>query len=186
MRLPLMTRLAILLYLLAEIAAFVFMVRWLGGWPVFWLVLAAGLLGGWLIQREGVKAWRAVGDAVRAGRTPDLDMASSRVRITAGLLLTLPGFVTDLLGLLLLLPVTRPLVRRLWAALLPPLPGFRPGGAPRGHAVRRDVPPSEGPVIEGEVVEGPVIEGEPVDGEVVDAEAVERDVVDGDPDEPQR
>lgn len=157
MRLPFATRLAFVLYALAEFGLFVVLVRWLGGWPVFWLVLATGLLGGWLIQREGVRAWTAIGDAVRAGRAPEHDLASSRVVITSGFLLTLPGFVTDLLGLLLLAPVTRPLVRSLWARVIPPLPGR--GGGPSGGAQHPrgshppGVPPSEGPVIEGEVVD---------------------------------
>lgn len=156
MRVPFVTRVAFVIYALAELGAFVFMVRWLGGWPVFGLVLATGLLGGWLIQREGVRAWTAVGDALRAGRAPDLDMASSRVVIAGGFLLTLPGFVTDLLGLLLVVPATRPLVRRLWAAVLPlPARGPERGfGGLDGDRRGPSVPPAQGEVIEGEVIDG--------------------------------
>lgn len=158
MRLPFVTRLALVLYVVAEIGLFVGLVRWLGGWPVFGLVLATGLVGGWLIQREGVRAWTAIGDAVRAGRAPERhDLASSRSVIISGFLLTLPGFVTDLVGLLLLVPVTRPLVRRLWALVIPPMPSRGRGPLdgsqePRGSRPP-GVPPSDGPVIEGEVVD---------------------------------
>lgn len=149
MRLPLVTRLVFVLYLFAEIALLVLLVQWIGGWPVFLLMLATGFLGGWLIQREGVRAWTAIGDAIRAGRAPARDLAPSRVVLVSGLLLALPGFVSDLLGLLLLLPVTRPLVRRLWVLLIPSPPGMRPGRVERPQAP----PPSSGPVIEGEIVD---------------------------------
>jgi UPF0716 protein FxsA len=160
MRLPFVTKVAFVVWLVAEVAAFVLLVRWLGGWPVFWLMLASGFAGAWLIQREGARAWTSISAAMRSGRLPDRDLSSSRAVITGGFLLALPGFVTDALGLLLLIPATRGVVRRLWLILLPPLPGL--GGRAAGQGVppgrrdaspgRQDVPPG-GDVIEGEIVE---------------------------------
>lgn len=152
MRLPFATRLAFVLLVVAEIAVIVLTAQWLGGWPVFWLIIATGLVGGWVVRREGIRAWSAVGEAVRTGRVPEHDMAASGLVVTGGFLLILPGFVTDLLGALLLVPATRPAVRRMASGLLP----LGPGGA--GPATRGQRPPpggstsGGGPVIEGEVV----------------------------------
>lgn len=158
MKVPFATKLALIVWLVAEVAVFVLLVRWLGGWPVFWLMLATGLLGAWLIQRGGARAWTSVRAAMRSGQVPDRDLSSSRATITSGFLLSLPGFVTDALGLLLLIPATRRPIRRLWALLLPPIPGV--GKLSPGRVGRRAGPagpgvPPGGQVIEGEVVEHP-------------------------------
>lgn len=159
MRLLFTTRVAAVVWLVAEVALVVLLVRWLGWWPVFWLMVATGFVGGWLIKREGVRAWSAVNAAIRSGRAPDRDLSSSRALITGGILLALPGFVTDILGLLMVIPATRGMVRRLWSALVPSMPGLhdgrpRGGGAGGGHSggSASDLP-GGGVVIEGEIVE---------------------------------
>lgn len=161
MRLPFATRLAFVLLVVAEIAVIVLAAQWLGGWPVFLLIVATGLVGGFLVRREGIRAWSAVGEAVRAGRIPEHDMAASGMVVTGGFLLILPGFLTDLLGVLLVVPATRSAVRRMTSGLLPPgLAGGgvgargqwqHPGGSPPGGSSA-----GSGPVIEGEVIEGEV------------------------------
>jgi UPF0716 protein FxsA len=70
-------------------------------------------LGSALLRREGRKAWRAVRDAVDAGRTPGLEAVEGVLVLLGGLLMMLPGFATDLLGLLLVLPPIRRVVARI-------------------------------------------------------------------------
>ncbi len=72
------------------------------GWP----------LGIWLVRAEGRAAWRRLSEAVRAGRAPGREVADGALIMAGGSLLIIPGFITDVLGLLLLLAPTRLLARR--------------------------------------------------------------------------
>ncbi|MGH8825682.1 MAG: FxsA family protein [Jiangellaceae bacterium] len=138
MRAPFAVRLAVAIYAVAEVALLVLVARWLGGWPTFLLVLATSLLGGWIILTAGVRAFGSLDEAVRAGRAPDARLADAGLVMTGGLLLVLPGFLTDIAGALMVLPVTRPLARRALRST-----GL---GARRPHV-------GHGPVIRGEVVD---------------------------------
>ncbi len=164
MRAPFVVRLAFVAYVIAEVALFVLAVRWLGGWVTLLLVLSTTLLGGWLIRNEGLRAFGAVNEAVQAGRAPGREVADTGVVLTGGLLLVLPGFLTDIAGLLAVLPPTRPLARRLLARAR--LAGPRRQASPDGT----------GPVIPGEVIDpaqdrrgnGPVIRGNVIESDPAD------------------
>jgi|SRR6478609_5840844 len=117
------------------------------GWTIALLVLDA-LLGTWLIKHEGARAWRALREALQGGRMPATEIADGALILLGGTLMLAPGFVTDAFGILLILPFTRPLFRRLLA------------GAVARHLVvdvldvRRPGPgPTQGPVVRGEVVD---------------------------------
>ena len=81
------------------------------GWTIL-LLLASAMLGSWALRREGTKAFRAWRDAAATGRTPAVETAEGLVVLTGGLMMVLPGFLTDVLGLLLLLPPVRKLAGR--------------------------------------------------------------------------
>lgn len=83
----------------------------IGGWLTFALLVAGGFLGAWLIRREGMKVWRQVGDELRAGRMPGNALLDGVCVLAGGIMLIAPGFVTDLVGITLLLPATRALYR---------------------------------------------------------------------------
>lgn len=85
----------------------------IGVLPTLAILLAEAVLGTWLMLREGSKAWRALVDAYETGRMPSGQLADAALVLVGGLMLILPGFVTDLVGLVCLLPWTRPLARRL-------------------------------------------------------------------------
>lgn len=112
------------------------------------LLLVSGL-GAVLVKREGLRAWRALRAATAAGRLPGRELADAALVLAGGLLLLTPGFLTDAVGLLLVLPVTRPLTRRLLVRLAAArLLGL--GRLPRGRRRARG-----SRVIEGEVRPGP-------------------------------
>ena len=118
LRLTRMAAAALLLLPIFEIAVLVAVGKAIGGWPTFLLLVATSLLGVWMIRREGARAWRALEQAVRSGRMPAREIADGIVVLVGGGLLVAPGFVTDLLGLLLVLPFTRPVARSMLAAVI--------------------------------------------------------------------
>lgn len=91
----------------------------IGVLPTLGLMLVVSFLGAWLVKREGAKAWRAFRTALEAGRAPAREVLDGALILVAGTLLLTPGFVSDVVGLFLLLPPTRAVVRRLgvgWVA----------------------------------------------------------------------
>jgi UPF0716 protein FxsA len=158
----------------AEIVVFVLVARWLGLPATVLLVLATSVVGVLLLRREGVRAWRRFQQAVQTGEPPGTRVADGLVGLVGALLLAVPGFLSDVLGLLLLLPLSRPLarygVRRAAEARMPSrLAGDVFG--PRRVRVRRGpprpdsttAPPPTPPGNEPPGLPGPVVEGEIVD-----------------------
>jgi UPF0716 protein FxsA len=79
------------------------------------LLLASWPLGTWALRSRGRAAWRRLGDAVAAGRPPGREVLDGALILVGGLLLIVPGFITDAFGLLLLITPTRAATRGLLA-----------------------------------------------------------------------
>ena len=95
-----------------EIFVFVQVGQWIGyGWAVIALI-AIALFGIWLVKREGLGTWRRAQAQMRAGEIPAAEAVDGALIAGAGLLLIVPGFVTDVIGLLLLAPPLRWPARR--------------------------------------------------------------------------
>lgn len=163
-------RLIIALVLLAlpllEIAVLIKAGQAFGFWPVVLTVIATGFLGAKVIQTQGMATFRRISDALEAGREPHRELADGALRLFAGLMLLLPGLLTDTIGLLLMVPPLRALIanlvfaravifgssvrrttRRRWPA---GEQGPQRDTASR-HAERHDRQfPSDGQIIEGE------------------------------------
>lgn len=133
----------LLLYLVTEVAAIWAVASTVGALWTIALLLAGAFIGSWLARREGGKAARALFAASRAGESGHKEITDGMLIALGGLLILLPGFVTDVAGLLLLLPPTRALFRRKWLRKLEAsrLPGYQ--------RTQRVV------VVEGEVVQEP-------------------------------
>lgn len=120
------------------------------GWTVL-LLVASAIVGAWLVKHEGRRAWQALNQALVTGRMPARELADGALILIGGTLMLAPGFVTDVFGLLFVLPFTRPVVRRVLTRLVGPrlaVSGpMRPGG-----------PAGQGDVVEGTVVEGTVVD----------------------------
>jgi UPF0716 protein FxsA len=95
-----------------EITVFVAVVHAVGaGWALLALVVAS-LAGLALLRREGIRGWRAFRAAAEAGRPPGAQVSNSLVGLGGALLLAVPGFVTAVAGLLLIVPPGRIFARR--------------------------------------------------------------------------
>ncbi|MDT0203541.1 FxsA family protein [Nocardioides sp. AE5] len=120
------------------------------GWTIL-LLIAGGLLGGWLIKHEGARTFRTFNRAVSSGRMPAREVADGILVLVGGILMLAPGFVLDVVGLLLILPFTRPLARRgLTAFVTARMVTSLPFDAENDDRPR---PPGDGPVVEGEVID---------------------------------
>jgi UPF0716 protein FxsA len=75
------------------------------------LLIAGWPLGMWLVRAEGRVAWRRLRAASATGRPPGREVLDGALILAGGSLFIVPGFITDFLGLLLLLPPTRALAR---------------------------------------------------------------------------
>ena len=130
---------------LVEIYVLVQVGQVIGAWWTILLLVVASVLGTWLIRHEGRRAWQALTHALQTGRMPARELADGALILVGGTLMLAPGFVTDAVGVLLILPFTRPVARRLLTRivsrrLLGPGNVNRPGTA-------------GGAVIRGEVVD---------------------------------
>jgi UPF0716 protein FxsA len=76
------------------------------------LLIASWPLGTWALRSAGRAAWRRLSAAVAAGRSPGREVLDGVLVLIGGLLLIVPGFITDVLGALALLPPSRALLRR--------------------------------------------------------------------------
>lgn len=79
--------------------------------PTVLILIVVSVVGGWLMKREGLGVWRRMNDQVRAGRVPGRELADAALILFGGALLLTPGFLTDFLGVALLLPPSRAVVR---------------------------------------------------------------------------
>jgi UPF0716 protein FxsA len=86
--------------------------------PTLVLLLADAVLGTWLFRRAGRKAWDALRDAIAARRAPAKEVADGALVVVGGAFLLAPGFITDVVGVLCLLPPTRALLRRALTGLV--------------------------------------------------------------------
>jgi len=96
---------------LAEIYALIKVGSWLGVFPTIALLLLVSAVGAVLVKREGLRVLRRMQEQVMAGKMPSNEILDGVCLLLAGLLLVVPGFVTDIVGLLLLLPPFRLLLR---------------------------------------------------------------------------
>ncbi|HET7659919.1 MAG TPA: FxsA family protein [Oryzihumus sp.] len=98
---------------IAEISVIVAVGKAIGGWQTFFLLLVESALGAWLVRREGSKTWQALRVALQTGRMPSRELTDAALVLVGGTLLLTPGFLTDIAGFFFVLPITRPLARRL-------------------------------------------------------------------------
>jgi UPF0716 protein FxsA len=83
----------------------------IGVLPTLAILLADAVLGSMLLRHQGRSAWRRFNAAIAEGRFPGREAADGVMVAVGGTLLLTPGFITDIFGLLLLLPPTRAVIR---------------------------------------------------------------------------
>ncbi|MFC4149795.1 FxsA family protein [Micromonospora mangrovi] len=158
---------ALLLLAVLELAVFVLVGRGIGYGAAVLLMFAASLLGLVLLRREGMRAWRGFRAALESRQPPGRQVTDGLVGLVGALLLALPGLVSGLVGLLLLVPPVRRLARSgVQRAAERRVSSMTAGDlfGPRRVRVRRGDPqpttaPTATPVTDpGRAIEGEIVE----------------------------
>jgi UPF0716 protein FxsA len=111
-----MPLLLILLFIVVPVAELYVIIKvgeLIGVVPTLILLLADALLGSMLLRHQGRGAWRRFNEALAARRFPGREVVDGALIIVGGTLLLTPGFLSDIVGLFLLVPPTRAIARRL-------------------------------------------------------------------------
>lgn len=110
-----MTLLLILVFIVLPIAELYVILQVgdaIGAVPTILLLVADSLLGSLLLRSQGRSVWRQFNQALTEGRMPHRELFDGVAVIFGGAFLITPGFLTDVIGLALLIPPTRALLRR--------------------------------------------------------------------------
>jgi len=128
----------------AEIYVIIQVGEAIGALPTIGLLILDGFLGAALLRHQGRAAWRRFNEALAAGRIPAREVFDGAMVIVGGAFLLTPGFITDVIGLLLLIPASRAMFRGLVSKVAVGRAGFVVRTAQWGSRARaRRRPPSE-------------------------------------------
>lgn len=143
-------------WVIAEFAVIVWVAQHIGLWPTVLIMIGTSVLGLWLANVEGRKAWQDLVASMTTGTLPSGGLANGVLILVGGMLLFIPGFISDAIGLLLLTPWTRPVVRSALGAVMGRM--FAPTATMtttviEGEVVETPTPPptAEDTVIKGEI-----------------------------------
>lgn len=145
-----MVALLVLVFILVPIAELYLILQVgdaIGAVPTILLLAADSLLGSLLLRSQGRTVWAQFNAAIAGGRMPHRELFDGIAVIFGGAFLITPGFLTDIIGLLLLIPPSRALLRRFAARRLGKRFGLRvarAGGPVEGTARERPDPPPQG------------------------------------------
>lgn len=104
---------AFLLVPLIEIALFIQIGGWLTLWPTLAIVIVTAVIGTWVVRQQGLRAMQDLRNSLEQLDDPMAPLAHGAMILFAGALLLTPGFLTDAIGFVLLLPAARVLLLRL-------------------------------------------------------------------------
>lgn len=105
----------VVLFVIVPIAELYVIIRvgeLIGVWPTIALLFADAVLGSLLLRHQGRTAWLRFNQALAQRRFPGKEVADGAMILIGGTLLLAPGFITDVVGVFLLIPPSRALIRR--------------------------------------------------------------------------
>jgi UPF0716 protein FxsA len=122
---------------LLEIAGFVVVGRQIGALAVIGLVLVSAVAGSLLLRHQGLGVMARARAEIEAGRDPSRQLAHGAMIVLAAILLIVPGFLTDIVGLLMFLPPVRDLAWKFLKSRITVVSGFGTR-RPRGRTIDLD------------------------------------------------
>lgn len=123
----------ILLLPLAEIACFILVGRRIGLFPTLSLVVLSAVAGVVLMRIQGFGVLARLRQSAQDGRAPGKELLDAAMILIAGILLLIPGFLSDIVGLALFFPPVRSLLwnRLMRSVVVVDIGGTRPGNHPK-------------------------------------------------------
>lgn len=100
---------------IVEIALLLEVGEIIGGWSTLLIVIVTAFIGASLVKQEGIQTFTNAQQKMQSGQIPSQEIAEGLLLLIAGVLLVTPGFVTDVIGLLFSMPITRPLIAKIVA-----------------------------------------------------------------------
>jgi len=111
----------LLLFIIVPIIELILLIQmgqWVGALPTIALIIFTGVLGAFLVRRQGIKVLTRIRAEVRAGRLPAGSIFDGAIILIAGALLMTPGILTDSAGFLCLIPPARRVIKRIiWSRM---------------------------------------------------------------------
>lgn len=95
-----------------EITVLISVGEQIGGWNTVAIVVLTALAGSYLVRQQGLSTLLHAQQKMQTGNIPGQELAEGLLLVIAGVLLVTPGFITDGLGFLLCLPMTRPVIAK--------------------------------------------------------------------------
>ncbi|SFG08937.1 UPF0716 protein FxsA [Halobacillus alkaliphilus] len=96
-----------------EIGLLIWAGNWIGPWWVILLIILTGVIGAWLAKQQGLETIRNFQNSMSSGQMPQDTLLDGACILVGGAVLLTPGFITDAIGFLLLIPPTREPIKRL-------------------------------------------------------------------------
>lgn len=83
----------------------------IGFWPTLFLIVVTGLIGAYLAKRQGMETWKKAQEQIRYGMMPGNEIIDGICIFLGAALLLSPGLISDIIGLILVFPPTRNLLK---------------------------------------------------------------------------
>ncbi|MGI6855609.1 FxsA family protein [Mesorhizobium sp. 1B3] len=135
---PTLIAILMLAFPLLEIAVFVLVGGEIGVLPTIGLIVLSGMVGAFLLRWQGFGAMQRIRREVEQGGTPGRELAHGAMIMLAGILLLIPGFISDVFGLLLFIPAVRDAAWRFFSSRITVVTGFSAGARGFGRPGNRD------------------------------------------------
>lgn len=103
----------IILLPVIEITVLLLSGQLIGVWFTLLLILAAGAIGLFLAKQQGLETWRKAQEQIQYGYMPGNEIIDGICILIGGVLLVIPGLISDVIGIIFLLPLTRKFIKPL-------------------------------------------------------------------------
>ena len=103
--------LAFVAIVFAEIATFIVVGNWLGVFPTLLLILLTSVLGVYLVKKRGTKSLQTIQKSIAQGQAPGIALIEAFMMFVGAVLLIVPGFLSDIIGLMMFTSFTRNLFK---------------------------------------------------------------------------
>lgn len=96
-----------------EVTGFMMVSDWVGIWNTLFLILVTGIIGAVVARHEWKQVWEGAQQQMEMGQAPGRVMVEGLCIMLGGIMLLVPGFLSDIIGFTLVFPLTRPIYRNL-------------------------------------------------------------------------